>query len=100
MIMRSGRTKVWATNSSRPRPRRLAQAPSRAVRGLAACSSSITARPRSPMGRVFAPDEVLPLRVDVALIRRLAVRHHHANRAAQMLLVEAECFGAPAGEIH
>jgi hypothetical protein len=52
------------------------------------------------MGRVFAPDEVLPLRVDVALIRRLAVRHHHANRAAQMLLVEAECFGAPAGEIH
>ena len=58
MIMRSGRTKVWATNSSRPRPRRLAQAPSRAVRGSAACSSSITARPRSPMGRVFAPDGI------------------------------------------
>src|SRR6202043_2661812 len=50
--------RVWATNSLRPRQRRSPQARSRAVRGSAACSSSTTVRPRSPMGRVFAHDGI------------------------------------------
>jgi hypothetical protein len=40
-----------------PKTTSIATARSCAVRGSAACSSSITARPRSPMGRVFAHDE-------------------------------------------
>jgi putative transposase len=43
-----------ATSSSRPRRRRSAQAGPPAVRGSAACSSSITGGPRSSTGRVFA----------------------------------------------
>ena len=42
------------TNSLRPRPRS-AQARSRAVRGSAACSSSTTAKPRSPLWPSFRP---------------------------------------------
>ena len=58
IIMKSGRTKVWATSSSRPRQHQSAQAQSRAGRGSAACSSSTTARPRDPMGRILAHDTV------------------------------------------
>src|SRR5579864_7568683 len=45
-------------------------------------------------------DGVLPLLGDSALIRRLRVRHHHADLSAEMFLVEAEGFGACAGEVH
>jgi hypothetical protein len=44
-------------------------------------------------------DGILPLRPGPGLIRRLTVRHHHADPAAKMTLVEPERFGAPAREI-
>ena len=40
------------------------------------------------------------MRVDLALVGRLSVRHHHADLPAQMLLIEAERLGAGAREIH
>src|SRR4029434_9930676 len=43
---------------------------------------------------------VLPFRPDLTLIGRLPVRHHHADRAAQMLFIEAECFRTSACEIY
>jgi putative transposase len=57
-IMKSDRTKVWATSSSRPRQRRSAQAQSPAARGSVVCSSSTTARLRNVIGRVFAHDAI------------------------------------------
>jgi putative transposase len=45
-------------SSSRPGPRRSAQARTRAVCDSAACSSSTTERPRSPTCRVFAHDGI------------------------------------------
>ena len=75
IIMRSARTRVWATNSSHPRQRRSAQAQSRAVSGSAACSGSTTARPRSLMGRVFAPH-------GVAFPEVGGLHHRYERRAA------------------
>ena len=45
-------------------------------------------------------DRVPPLGPDAGLAGRLTVRHHHANRSAQMFLIEAERFSTGAGEIH
>jgi hypothetical protein len=45
---RNDRTRAWATSSSRRRPHHSDRAQYGAVRGSAACSSSITTRPRNP----------------------------------------------------
>jgi transposase InsO family protein len=56
IITRNGRTKAWATGSSRPLQRGLDEARCSAVSGSAACSSSTIAGPRSLVSRVFAQD--------------------------------------------
>src|SRR5947209_18544671 len=43
---------------------------------------------------------VFPRRVRMALVRCLTVRHHHADRSTQVLLIEAERLRAFACEIH
>src|SRR5262249_10992782 len=48
IITRNDRTRVWATSSSRRRPRHWDRAQYGAGSGSAACSSSITARPWNP----------------------------------------------------
>ncbi len=53
---------VWATSSLRPRQRRSAPARSGAVRGSAVCSSSTTARPRSPLWAEFSHTTGLAIR--------------------------------------
>jgi hypothetical protein len=101
IIMRSGRTKVWATSSSRPSQHRSAQGRSRAVRGSAACSSSTTARPRSPMGRVFAHDAVRAALAKVKTsvhITELKSAHSRRTIALPAVAIEAPpvASGAPA----
>ena len=45
-------------------------------------------------------DRVLHLGRDLALIRRLPVRHHHPDFSAEVFLVETERLGALTREIH
>jgi hypothetical protein len=45
-------------------------------------------------------DGVLELGFDTARLWRLAVRHHHADLAAEMLFIEAERVAALACEVH
>jgi hypothetical protein len=42
---------------------------------------------------------ILPVRGDLQLVGHLAMSHHHADLAAEVLFVVAERLGALAGEI-